>query len=118
MDHLRFDADSAINCAVTFSHKRNKKLQGVNLQYKKIYWPEEKRWIRLRVSTKVRLSQAISSTLCTSDTSGHQSSRDSTSRLGLEVILLLLHASSWLSPFGKPPCRRRMSRQKFANSLT
>jgi large subunit ribosomal protein L28 len=38
--------------AVTFSHKRNKKLQGVNLQYKRLFWPEEKRWIRLRLSTK------------------------------------------------------------------
>ena len=40
-------------CAVTFSHKRNKKLQGVNLQFKQVFWPEEKRWIRLRISTKV-----------------------------------------------------------------
>ena len=40
-------------CAVTFSHKRIKKLQGVNLQYKKVFWPEEKRWVRLRISTKV-----------------------------------------------------------------
>ncbi|KAK9819729.1 hypothetical protein WJX72_001689 [[Myrmecia] bisecta] len=37
---------------VTFSHKRNKKLQEVNLQYKKIFWPEAKRWVKLRVSTK------------------------------------------------------------------
>ena len=28
---------------VTFSHKRNKKLQQVNLQYKKVYWPEGQR---------------------------------------------------------------------------
>ena len=38
--------------AVTFSHKRNKKLQGVNLQYKRLFWPEAKRWVRLRLSTK------------------------------------------------------------------
>lgn len=37
---------------VTFSHKRNKKLQQVNLQYKKIYWPEGQRWVQLRVSTR------------------------------------------------------------------
>ena len=43
-------------CAVTFSHRRIKKLQGVNLQYKKVFWPEEKRWVRLRISTKVGLS--------------------------------------------------------------
>lgn len=28
---------------VTFSHKRNKTLQQVNLQYKKVYWPEGQR---------------------------------------------------------------------------
>lgn len=67
------------HCAVTFSHKRNKKLQGVNLQYKKIYWPEEKRWIRLRVSTKVRSVQALSPTSC-SRAVGHHSSWDSLSR--------------------------------------
>ena len=37
---------------VTFSHKRNKKLQHANLQYKKIYWPEGQRWVKLRVCTK------------------------------------------------------------------
>jgi large subunit ribosomal protein L28 len=37
---------------VTFSHKRNKKLQQPNLQYKSIYWPEGQRWVKLRVCTK------------------------------------------------------------------
>ncbi|KAK9834336.1 hypothetical protein WJX81_008157 [Elliptochloris bilobata] len=37
---------------VTFSHKRNKKLQEVNLQYKRVYWPEEQRWVRLRISAR------------------------------------------------------------------
>lgn len=37
---------------MTFSHKRNHKLQQANLQYKKIYWPEAQRWVKLRVSTK------------------------------------------------------------------
>lgn len=37
---------------VTFSHKRNKKLQHANLQYKKVYWPEGQRWVKLRISTK------------------------------------------------------------------
>ena len=46
-------------CAVTFSHKRIKKLQGVNLQYKKVFWPEEKRWVRLRISTKVGPSSRL-----------------------------------------------------------
>lgn len=36
---------------VSFSHIRNKTLQQVNLQYKRIYWPEQKRYVRLRIST-------------------------------------------------------------------
>lgn len=41
---------------VTFSHKRNKKLQQVNLQYKKVYWPEGQRWVKLRISTRAMKS--------------------------------------------------------------
>lgn len=37
---------------VTFSHKRNKHLQHVNLQEKKVFWPEAQRWVKLRLSTK------------------------------------------------------------------
>lgn len=37
---------------MTFSHKRNKKLQQPNLQYKKVYWPEGQRWVKLRICTK------------------------------------------------------------------
>lgn len=38
--------------AVSHSHRRNKKLQEVNLQSKRIWWEEGKRWVRLRISTK------------------------------------------------------------------
>ena len=41
---------------VSFSHIRNKKLQGVNLQYKRVYWPEKQRYVRLRISTKAMKS--------------------------------------------------------------
>ena len=41
--------------AVSFSHSRSHKLQGVNLQYKRIYWPEKQRWVQLRISAKARL---------------------------------------------------------------
>ena len=37
---------------VTFSHKRNKKLQQANLQYKKLFWPEGERWVKLRICTR------------------------------------------------------------------
>mmetsp|Transcript_5057 Transcript_5057/g.12750 ORF Transcript_5057/g.12750 Transcript_5057/m.12750 type:complete len:192 (-) Transcript_5057:155-730(-) len=37
---------------VTFSHKRNHKLQQVNLQKRKVYWPEAQRLVTLKVSTK------------------------------------------------------------------
>jgi len=38
---------------VTFSHTRNKKMQQVNLQYKRVYWPEGQRWVKLRICSKV-----------------------------------------------------------------
>jgi len=36
---------------VSFSHKRDKHLQHANLQYKRVFWAREERWIRLRIST-------------------------------------------------------------------
>ncbi|MBC7822681.1 MAG: 50S ribosomal protein L28 [Candidatus Parcubacteria bacterium] len=38
--------------AVSHSHRRTKKLQEVNLQSKRVWWAEGKRWIRLKLSTK------------------------------------------------------------------
>jgi large subunit ribosomal protein L28 len=38
--------------AVSHSHRRTKKLQGVNLQSKKVWWPQGNRWVKLRLSTK------------------------------------------------------------------
>ena len=38
--------------AVSHSHRRTKKLQQVNLQWKRIWWAEGNRFVRLRVSTK------------------------------------------------------------------
>jgi large subunit ribosomal protein L28 len=38
--------------AVSHSHRRTKKLQEANLQWKRIWWPEGNRWVRLRLSTK------------------------------------------------------------------
>jgi large subunit ribosomal protein L28 len=38
--------------AVSHSHRRTKKLQGVNLQSKRVWWPQGKRWVKLRLSTK------------------------------------------------------------------
>lgn len=38
--------------AVSHSHRRTHKLQEANLQWKRIWWPQEKRWVRLRLSTK------------------------------------------------------------------
>lgn len=38
--------------AVSHSHRRTKKLQEVNLQERRIWWAEGKRWVRLRISTK------------------------------------------------------------------
>ena len=38
--------------AISHSHRRTKRLQEVNLQWKRIWWIEGNRWVRLRVSTK------------------------------------------------------------------
>ncbi|GAB4850862.1 60S ribosomal protein L28 [Ancistrocladus abbreviatus] len=37
---------------VSFSNHKTKKLQFVNLQYKKLWWEEGKRYVKLRLSTK------------------------------------------------------------------
>jgi large subunit ribosomal protein L28 len=38
--------------AISHSHRRTKKLQEANLQWKRIWWPQGKRWVRLHLSTK------------------------------------------------------------------
>lgn len=38
--------------AVSHSHVRTHKLQEANLQWKRIWWQQGKRWVRLRLSTK------------------------------------------------------------------
>jgi large subunit ribosomal protein L28 len=38
--------------AVSHSHIRTKKLQEVNLQWKRLWWAEGNRFVRLRLSTK------------------------------------------------------------------
>lgn len=43
-------ANNAYN--VTYSHKRNKKLQNINLQAKKIWIKSQKQYVNLKLSTK------------------------------------------------------------------
>jgi large subunit ribosomal protein L28 len=38
--------------AISHSHRRTKRLQQVNLQEKRLWWPEGKRWVSLRISTQ------------------------------------------------------------------
>jgi large subunit ribosomal protein L28 len=38
--------------AISHSHRRTKKLQEANLQEKRVWWPQGKRWVKLRLSTK------------------------------------------------------------------
>ncbi len=38
--------------AVSHSHIRTKKLQQANLQQRKLWWAEGKKWINIRVSTR------------------------------------------------------------------
>ncbi len=37
---------------ISFSHIRNHKVQQVNLQWKRVFWPEGNCMVRLRLSTK------------------------------------------------------------------
>jgi large subunit ribosomal protein L28 len=39
-------------CAVSHSHRRTKKVQEANLQEKRVWWAQGKRWVKLRISTK------------------------------------------------------------------
>ena len=38
--------------AVSHSHIRTKKLQQVNLQQRRLWWPEGRRHVRMRISTR------------------------------------------------------------------
>ena len=38
--------------AISHSHRRTKRRQQPNLQWKRVWWPEGNRWVRLRLSTK------------------------------------------------------------------
>ena len=38
--------------AISHSHRRTKKLQQANLQWKRVWWPQGNRWVKLRLSTK------------------------------------------------------------------
>lgn len=38
--------------SVSHSHVRTKKLQQVNLQYRRLWWAEGNRWIKIRLSTR------------------------------------------------------------------
>jgi len=37
---------------ISFSHKRTKTVQHVNLQRKRLWWPEGNRFVKMRISTK------------------------------------------------------------------
>ncbi len=38
--------------SVSHSHRRTHKLQEANLQWKRLWWPQGKRWVKLHISTK------------------------------------------------------------------
>ncbi len=38
--------------SVSHSHRRTKRLQEANLQTKRVWWPQGKRYVKLRLSTK------------------------------------------------------------------
>lgn len=38
--------------SISHSHRRTKRLQHANLQSKRVWWAEGKRWVKLNLSTK------------------------------------------------------------------
>jgi len=38
--------------AISHSHRRTKKLQEANLQWKRVWWSQGNRWVKLKLSTK------------------------------------------------------------------
>ncbi|MFN3925901.1 MAG: 50S ribosomal protein L28 [Pseudanabaenaceae cyanobacterium] len=51
--HCQLTGKKANNAfTISFSHKRNKRKQEVNLQEKRLWWAEGKRFVTLRLSTK------------------------------------------------------------------
>ncbi|TVQ45835.1 MAG: 50S ribosomal protein L28 [Gloeocapsa sp. DLM2.Bin57] len=38
--------------SISHSHRRTKRLQEANLQWKRVWWAEGQRWVKLRLSTK------------------------------------------------------------------
>ncbi len=39
-------------CSVSHSNRHTKRLQQVNLQYKRLWWAEGDRWVKIKISTK------------------------------------------------------------------
>ncbi|WP_013324612.1 50S ribosomal protein L28 [Gloeothece verrucosa] len=51
--HCQLTGKKANNAySISHSHRRTKRLQEANLQWKRIWWAEGKRWVKLRLSTK------------------------------------------------------------------
>ncbi|ACK71258.1 ribosomal protein L28 [Gloeothece citriformis PCC 7424] len=51
--HCELTGKKANNAfSISHSHRRTKRLQHANLQWKRIWWEEGKRWVKLRLSTK------------------------------------------------------------------
>lgn len=51
--HCQLTHKTANNAfSISHSHRRTKRIQDANLQWKRIWWEEGKRFVRLRLSTK------------------------------------------------------------------
>ena len=51
--HCQLTGKKANNAfPISHSHRRTKRLQEANLQEKRVWWPQGKRWVKLRISTK------------------------------------------------------------------
>ena len=51
--HCQLTGKKANNAfSISHSHRRTKRMQEANLQEKRVWWPQGKRWVKLRLSTK------------------------------------------------------------------
>ncbi len=51
--HCQLTQKQANNAfSISHSHRRTKRIQEANLQWKRVWWEEGKRFVRLRLSTK------------------------------------------------------------------
>jgi large subunit ribosomal protein L28 len=91
--------------SVSFSHKRNKKLQHVNVQETKLFWEKENRWVRVKVAA---------STLRTISKVGidEVAKRNDIDLYALPYSDMSSTRTEWLAENNKPPTKKNKRAMK------